>query len=117
MHLKEQPNKILHQEERTDHGANFSVSLWFFVERDPSQRHFNLPDWGKCKIAWTIIPPGNPNHESWKSIDHFSMLPYGWIPKDGIDFFMQFILYLKEGWLKLCHQAEEYLSECVSLTT
>jgi hypothetical protein len=73
-----------------------------------------MPDWGKFKIAWTIIPPANPNHESWKSIDHFSMLPYGWIPSDGIDFFMQFILYLKERWLKLCYQAMEHLNECVS---
>jgi hypothetical protein len=74
-----------------------------------------MPDWGKCRIGWTIIPPANPDDEPWKSIDHFSMLPYGWIPKDGIEFFMQFILYLKERWLKLCQRAEEHLTECVSL--
>jgi hypothetical protein len=33
------------------------------------------------------------------------MMPFGWIPKDGVEFFGQFILYLKERWLKLCDLA------------
>jgi hypothetical protein len=111
-----QPNKLqISQQEETDgHGVNFSVSLWFPAEQDLSQRHLNMPDCDKCRIAWTIIPPTNRNDESWKSIDHFSTLPYGWIANDSVDFFMQFILYLKERWLKICHRAEEHLTDCVS---
>lgn len=50
----------------------------------------------------------------WESIDHFSMLPYSWIPDDGVDFFTQFIVYLKGRWLKLCDLAEEHLTQRVS---
>ncbi|KAF2188018.1 hypothetical protein K469DRAFT_567803, partial [Zopfia rhizophila CBS 207.26] len=70
-------------------------------------------DWGKCGITWTMVSSANPNKESsWRSTDHFSMLPYGWIPEDGVDFFTQFILHLKDRWLKLCNLAEEHLTDC-----
>lgn len=54
------------------------------------------------------------NGSYWKSIDHFSMLPYGWIPDNSADFFTQFILNLKDRWLRLCSLAEEHLSKRVS---
>ncbi|KAF2181531.1 hypothetical protein K469DRAFT_589019 [Zopfia rhizophila CBS 207.26] len=58
------------------------------------------------------MPLPNPKDgPRWKSIDHFSMLPYGWIPDDSIDFFTQFIRNLKRRWLKLCDLAEEHISK------
>jgi len=50
----------------------------------------------------------------WRSIDHFSTLPYGWIPANGADFFALFMQYLKEKWLVICGEAEEHLSKRVS---
>jgi hypothetical protein len=72
------PNQlqIFQEEETSGRGIKFSVSLWFPAEQDASQRRFTMPDWGECRIAWTIMPPGNLNDEPWKSIDYFSMLPY-----------------------------------------
>jgi hypothetical protein len=42
------------------------------------------------------------------------MMPFGWIPDDGVDFFKQFILYLKERWLRLCDLAKDHLAARVS---
>jgi hypothetical protein len=73
-----------------------------------------MPDGGKFRIAWKIIRPTYPKNDPWWPIVYFSMLPYGWIPNDGIDFFKQFMLHLEERWLKLCQQAEEHLTKSVS---
>lgn len=50
----------------------------------------------------------------WKSLDHFSMMPFGWIPDDGVEFFKQFIPYLEERWLRLCDLAKDHLAARVS---
>jgi hypothetical protein len=100
--------------ETDGHGVDVSVSLWFPVEQDPSQKHFSLPDASKCRIAWKIIRPTDPSNDPWRPIVYFSMLPNGWIPHDGIDFFKQFMVYLKERWLELCQQAEGHLTKSVS---
>ena len=42
------------------------------------------------------------------------MLPSGNIPKDGLDFFAQFLSHLREVWLEICDLAEQHLAECVS---
>jgi len=59
-----------------------------------------------------VLLPNPYDTPCWESIGHFSMLPYGWIPDDGVDFFTQFMLYLKGRWLELCDFAEEHLTEC-----
>lgn len=75
------------------------------------QNPSKIPDWDTCRIAWTVTAPSNPNGDRyWKSLDHFSMMPFSWIPDDGIDFFKQFILYLKERWLRLCDVAKDHLA-------
>jgi ankyrin repeat protein len=79
-------------------------------------KHFET-SWDICVIAWTIIPPTKATDgPNWNSVAHISMLPYGWIPNDGADFLQQFILYLKERWLKLCDLAEEHMSSQVRYT-
>ena len=42
------------------------------------------------------------------------MLPSGNIPKNGLDFFAQFLSHLREVWLETCDLAEQHLAECVS---
>ncbi|KAK4119368.1 hypothetical protein N657DRAFT_554230, partial [Parathielavia appendiculata] len=41
---------------------------------------------------------------------HFSMLPNGWIPDDGVDFFKQFICHLRERWYTECDLVEKDLT-------
>lgn len=43
------------------------------------------------------------------------MSPNGWVPNDGIDFFMQFTLRLKERLLRLCDGADKHLAKSMSL--
>jgi hypothetical protein len=83
---------------------------------DPrNQKRFNISNWESRGIAWTMVPLTNRRDGSrWRSIDHFSMLSYGSIPDDGIEFFTQFILDIKQRWLKLCYLAEGHLSKRVS---
>jgi hypothetical protein len=113
-HLRPNELQITHKEDSSGQGVSFCVSISFPAEQDAFPGRFKMPEWGEFRIAWTIIPPASANNMPWKSIDHYSMLPYGWIPNDGIDFFIQFILYLKERWLKLCDLGEKHLNESVS---
>uniref|UniRef100_A0A093V638 Serine/threonine-protein phosphatase 6 regulatory ankyrin repeat subunit B n=1 Tax=Talaromyces marneffei PM1 TaxID=1077442 RepID=A0A093V638_TALMA len=96
-----------------NHAARISVSLWFpFGEGSSSQQqYFNVPEWPLIRIAWTIISPSNPQSRPWQSVDHHSMLPNGWIPDDGFDFFQQFILHLEERWISVCDAADKHLKE------
>lgn len=116
--LRPDKSQVFHQEQTDGLGLSFAVTVWFPTGQQPGfQKHFSISDWRECGIAWTLMPLMNSEHGSrWKSTDHFSMLPYGWIPNDGADFFTLFILNLKGRWLKLCDQAEVHLSELVSPT-
>jgi hypothetical protein len=87
-------------------GICFCVAVWFPARQDPDQKHGNMPRWVKRAIAWTMIPPKNPSGGPSKSINHLSTLPDGWIPDDGVDFFKQFILCLKDRWFTECNLAE-----------
>ncbi|PQE15320.1 ankyrin repeat-containing protein [Rutstroemia sp. NJR-2017a BVV2] len=115
IHSKEplEPNKlqISLPKETNGHGFDISISLWFPVEQQPSQKHFSIPNGSKHRIGWKIVRSTNTKQGQWTPIVYFSTLPYGWIPRDGIDFFQQFILYMKGKWLELCQQAEEHLSK------
>ncbi len=109
--------QIFHKKQTDGLAISFSAAVWFSaIPIQENQKNFNIPDWGECRIAWTMGPSTDPNgRPSWNSIDHFSMMLYGWIPDDGFDLFTQFILYLKkERWLKICDLAEEHLAKCVS---
>jgi ankyrin repeat protein len=92
------------------------VAIQFPAEPDlQGQKHAEVSYWDTSRIAWTMMTYSNPNGDRcWKSINHFSMMPYGWIPDDGLDFFKQFLLYLKERWSNLCDLAEDHLTIRVS---
>jgi hypothetical protein len=65
-------------------------------------------------IAWTVkwlIQPDS--HHAWKSIEHFSTLPYGWIPKNGIEFIQQFISIVEKRWIQLCNSGLRELNDQV----
>jgi hypothetical protein len=71
--------------------------------------------WTECAIAWKMLLPSNSTDGTcWKSTDHFSTLPYGWIPHDGAEFFALFVCRLKENWLEFCATGQERLSRRVS---
>jgi hypothetical protein len=110
------PNKLQtsYREETDGRCIDVSVSLWFPAEQHPSRKHLSMPDEANFKIAWKIAQPTDSNNDAWRSIAYFSMLPYGWIPSDGMEFFGQFILHLRQKWLKLYHEAEKSLSKRVS---
>jgi hypothetical protein len=114
--LQHDRSRIFHQEQTSGICVNISVAIWFPTGQGPgNQEQFNISNWGECRIAWTMKPlASSSGRPCWESIDHFSTLPYGWIPDDGVDFFTQFILYLKERWLKLCDLTEDHLTKCVS---
>lgn len=113
------PNEVqVSWTEINSHSTRFSVSSWFPAGQDSpqQQQYFNMPDWGESRIAWTIISPASPQSRPWESIDHYSTLPNGWIPDDGIDFFHHFILHMEQTWMKLCDAADEHLKQSVSLS-
>jgi hypothetical protein len=71
--------------------------------------------WSKQAISWHILQPTRPKDRScWKSTEHFSTLPYGWIPADGADFFALFIRELTVKWLQFGVTAQKRLSQYVS---
>ncbi|KAH8802532.1 hypothetical protein F5884DRAFT_802273 [Xylogone sp. PMI_703] len=43
------------------------------------------------------------------------MMPFAWVPEDGIDFFKQFTLYVEERWLRLCALAKDHLARLFQL--
>ncbi|KUL83782.1 hypothetical protein ZTR_06613 [Talaromyces verruculosus] len=96
-----------------NHATRVSVSLWFPDGNDPfpKQEYFNMPRWPWTCIAWTILSPSNPHIRPWQSVDYYSMLPNGWIPDDGIDFFQQIVLHLEERWISVCDTADGHLKE------
>lgn len=74
-------------------------------------------DWDGQAIAWHVLKPSRPKDRScWKSTEHFSTLPYGWIPKKGADFFALFVRQLKAKWLDFGAAAQSRLSQYVSTT-
>lgn len=98
--------------------VKFSVAVWFSGGKDPNhEKCFKIPVGEKIRITWTISRPRNLNGEQyWKTTDHYSTLPYGRIPDDGLDFFKDFILRLEEKWVELCDLGEKHLTDCVSRT-
>lgn len=108
-------SKIFHQEQNNSSRVDFCAAGLYPIEQDSeTHKHFNIK-WDECGIAWTMMPlTTSESGPRWKSIYHFSMLPYGWIPGNGVDFFGQFVRNLGGRWLKLCDSADEHLSRRVS---
>jgi hypothetical protein len=96
--------------------VRFSVAIWFPAGFDKTnENHFKVPDRGTCRITWSTSSTSNANDKAERrSTDYFSMLSSGSIPKDGLDFFAQFLSHLREVWLRTCDLAEQHLTECVS---
>ncbi|OAF62704.2 hypothetical protein VC83_01210 [Pseudogymnoascus destructans] len=92
-------------------GTCFCVAVCFPPRHGADQKHGNMPAWNKRAIAWTMIPPKDPSDGPSKMINHLSTLPYGWIPDDGVDFFKQFIICLKDRWVVGCDLVEGDLAK------
>ncbi|EKJ75846.1 hypothetical protein FPSE_04026 [Fusarium pseudograminearum CS3096] len=83
-----------------------AIAVWV-----PHSRMFTEDSgWYECGIAWTIGGTGDGELNQ-KTIDHYSMIPDGWIPEDGIRFFERLIVYLTTSWSALCTGAEDHMSE------
>ncbi|CVL09207.1 uncharacterized protein FMAN_15451 [Fusarium mangiferae] len=91
----------------SDSLAAIAVTVWV-----PHIRMFTQGSgWDECGIAWTIGEIVEDGGFGLKTKDHFSMLPHGWIPENGIKFFQQLIAHLTTRWSDLCNSTEEHLSE------
>jgi hypothetical protein len=74
--------------------------------------------WSEQAIAWHILQPSRPKDvPCWKSTEHFSTLPYGWVPANGPDFFALFVRQLKVKWLDFGATAQQRLYQYVSTTS
>ena len=74
--------------------------------------------WRECAIAWTMVFSASMRDgNGWRSMDHFSTLPYGWIPRDGTELFSLFIQHLRQSWHGFCISAEEHLLQRVRKPT
>ncbi|KAF4948559.1 hypothetical protein FGADI_9554 [Fusarium gaditjirri] len=103
--------KLSHQTQASKHLtenlAAVAVAVWV-----PHIRMFTQGSgWDECGIAWTIGDIVEDLGLGEMTKDHVSMLPYGWIPQNGIDFFQQLILHLAARWSELCTGVEDHLSE------
>jgi hypothetical protein len=108
--------KFSNQRRHDCEDVSFSVAVWFPVGEIPKYKEsFRMPVGEKIIITWTISQFRRPDGKQYrKAIDHFSTLPFGWIPDHDIDFFKQFILRLGDKWLELCDLGEKHLNDCVS---
>ncbi|KAK3295306.1 ankyrin repeat-containing domain protein [Chaetomium fimeti] len=80
---------------------------------DPASRSAML-EHEVMMIEWIVMKQPDMSSrtgESWKSVSHFSTLPNGWIPDDGVDFFKQLLGELQAMWLRTCGQGEKVLTE------
>ncbi|CAN9363325.1 unnamed protein product [Alternaria alternata] len=94
--------------------VRFSLAIWFPAGFDKANVNcFKVPDRGTCRITWSTSSNSNVDYESRRRpTDYFSMLSSGDIPKDGLDFFAQFLFHLRDVWLETCDLAEQHLAEC-----
>lgn len=94
----------------------FSVAA--LVPLEPHQHdgdYFSTSNWNTNQITWTMSPCANrQDGRRWASIDHFNMLPNGWIPDDNVESFVQFMSNVCSKWRILCDRADVHLSERVS---
>ncbi|KAI8720022.1 hypothetical protein NCS52_00446500 [Fusarium sp. LHS14.1] len=86
----------------------FFAEAWFTARPNIDQQ--TLPTW-KCRIGWTVSFTEGASKLMWTTRDHFSMMPYGWFPEDGIDFFQLFIQHMEKTWHDLCDTAQNDLLE------
>lgn len=80
-------------------------------KEEKEENFFGNRFWSGLSITWTMVPQkGSNGSPCWITVDHFSMLSIGWIPKDKLEFVIHFLSNLCERWLKLCDRAEKHLS-------
>lgn len=106
---------IFHEVQSYDNHMSVLMIGSFPIEHDIGGQEGSVPLlWRECAIAWTSVDSSKArNGSGWESMDHFSTLPYGWIPKDGVNFFSLFIQHLRCNWLMFCTSAEERLVQRV----
>jgi hypothetical protein len=108
--------------QKTSHGAVvYFVDAWFTRRRDIDEKIAKeidlkiIKDW-KCSIGWTVSQAKDDDGKQyWRTVEHFSALPYGWIPENGLVFFQSFFHYLQDYWMGICERAHIRLFELVSL--
>jgi hypothetical protein len=99
----------LHHSQEPINGSGICFCVAVSFPAKSKEKH-----WVERAIAWTMIPPKSSTSRTSKSINHLSTLPYGWIPDNGVDFFKQFILCLKDRWFVECDLMDGDLAKRVS---
>ncbi|KAH4081955.1 hypothetical protein HBH46_223240 [Parastagonospora nodorum] len=106
--------KTLLPESADSEDTTFSMLLWFPAgSNHETGKHFKVPDGGQCRITWTTASTcATYRGTGTLSMDHFSTLPCGWLPDDGVDFIGQFLESLILRWRRLCEQGKDHLATC-----
>ena len=97
----------------------YYIDAWFLQrlfsnKKDGGTSNTYIEPW-RCSIGWTLHgTTDDADNTTWKTMDHLSTLPHAAIPKDGIDFFAQFLTYLSGQWYALCENAQRDLLLLVS---
>jgi hypothetical protein len=60
-------------------------------------------------MEWAVleVPP--------KAIHYFSNLPFGWVPKNDLEFTQLFMQTWREDWMNFCRDARSALSRLVCI--
>jgi hypothetical protein len=92
----------------SDHEWTYSITASVpGVYNDLIVRHERI-----LRIQWNVL--WDTGLESWKSVEHFSMLPYIAVPRNGIEFLQSFIVFLETAWLEMCGINQSKLGKSVS---
>ncbi|RYP04797.1 hypothetical protein DL764_004213 [Monosporascus ibericus] len=105
----------LHRQSLLSGGVHFTFAVYFpSFSQLTSTTMRRTTEGSMMMIRWIVAKQpyaGSRTGESWKSVNHFSTLPNGLIPDDGVDFFTQFLDQLRTRWIRSCEDGEELLAD------
>ena len=86
---------------------------WFGRRVFSNRNETHLYPW-RCSIGWTLHGHAeDPDNPTWRTVDHFSVMPHASIPNDGFEFFEQFLAHIEKKWRSLCEEAQSSLMTLV----
>jgi len=99
--------------ERTDRHSNHDCI--FLTASFPASNSYEF-SWETTAISWKMVVEKQPGGNfSWRTMEHFSTMPYGWVPEDGAECFTLFMQNLKDNWLAFMRTSEVCLAKRVRI--
>lgn len=80
------------------------------ANKTQTSNHYEMDDYTLRTIEWAVLeaPP--------KTVHYFSNLPYGWIPRNDLEFVQLFMQTWREDWITFCQEGRRYLGQLVGVT-